>query len=205
MRTHPWIGSVGGYVRDVRRVGAGILVAGLFVLGVAGCSDGSSPGAASKATSASTTAVKASMRLTSPEFTDGGTIPTVFTCAGAGSSPALDWSAPPAGTKELALLVFDPDAGNEGFVHYLVWGVAPTARGTQRDRYPGGLPGMNSRGNEGWVPPCPPAGEAHHYQFTVFALDRHPEIAPTANVHQFLEGIRRSVIGEGRLTGRYGR
>lgn len=177
----------------------------LVAVAVTGCSDdgGGKPGA-SGSTSTTEPRVTA-MKLTSPEFTDGGTIPTEFTCAGAGSSPELRWTAPPPGTKELALLVFDPDAPGDGFVHYLVWGVSPTVRGTQRDKYPGGLSGMNSLGNEGWVPPCPPAGGPHHYRFTVFALSRSPEFAPTANVHQFLDGIKGTVVGEGELTGLFGR
>jgi hypothetical protein len=145
------------------------------------------------------------MHLTSSAFRDGGTIPVDYTCAGAGRWPDLSWSAPPPGTKELAVLVFDPDAGGGGFVHFLAWGVAPTARGTTGNRYPGGgTPGMNGRGSEGWVPPCPPAGGPHHYEFTVFALSRTPRIAPTANVRQFLAAISGSVVASGRLTGIYG-
>ena len=61
-------------------------------------------------------------------FADGGTIPTEYTCAGAGRRPDLHWSAPPAGTKELAVLVFDPDAPGGGFVHDLRWGMDPSRR-----------------------------------------------------------------------------
>ncbi len=172
---------------------------------LAACSGNGSSDTAETLTTSTTRARAATMTLTSPEFQNGGTIPAEFTCAGAGSSPELQWSAPPPGTQQLALLVFDPDAGTDGFVHYLVWDIAANVTATQRDRYPGGTPGMNGRGSEGWVPLCPPPGSPHHYQFSVFALDRAPQIAPTANVHQFLDGIRGSVIAEGRLTGRFGR
>ncbi len=145
------------------------------------------------------------MTLTSSAFTDGEPIPSQFTCAGTGGRPDLRWSAPPPGTKELALLVIDPDAGAPGFVHYLVWDIDPTVREATGNAYPGGIPGMNGRGNEGWVAPCPPAGGPHHYQFRILALSRTPEIAPTANVEQFLEAIKGSVLAEGRLTGTYGR
>jgi phosphatidylethanolamine-binding protein (PEBP) family uncharacterized protein len=64
---------------------------------------------------------------------------------------------------------------------------------------------MNGRGSEGWVAPCPPSGSPHHYEFTVFALARPPQIAPTANVRQFLDGIRGDVLASGRVTGLYGR
>ena len=77
------------------------------------------------------------MQLTSPAFRDGGTIPTEYTCAGAGKWPDLSWSVPPPGTRELAVLVFDPDAGGDGFVHFLTWDVAPTARGTTGNPVPG--------------------------------------------------------------------
>ena len=63
---------------------------------------------------------------------------------------------------------------------------------------------MNGRGSEGWVPPCPPAGSPHHYEFTVFALSRPPAIASTANVRRFLAAIKGSVVASGHLTGLYG-
>jgi Raf kinase inhibitor-like YbhB/YbcL family protein len=156
------------------------------------------------ASTTTTTAVPV-MTVTSPEFADGGAIPTEFTCAGAGDMPRLTWSAAPAGTEELAVLVFDPDAGTNGFVHYLGWGIDPTRTGTTRVRYFGAQPGMNGRGSEGWVPPCPPSGGPHHYEFNVFALSKTPEIAPTANVAQFLDGIKGLVVAQGKLTGLYGR
>jgi hypothetical protein len=39
---------------------------------------------------------------------------------------------------------------------------------------------------------------------SVFALDRSPAIATTANVRQFLAGIKESVLASGLLTGIYG-
>jgi Raf kinase inhibitor-like YbhB/YbcL family protein len=180
------------------------LVVLVLALGaLAGCS--SSDGAVENDATATRSAQASEMSVTSSAFADGGVIPTEYTCAGAGRRPDLSWSAPPKGTKELALLVFDPDAGSTGFVHYLVWGVDPSIRKTTSNLYPGGLPGMNGRGSEGWVPPCPPSGGPHHYEFTVFALSQQPEIAPTANVEQFLDAIKGSVLAEGRLTGTFGR
>ncbi len=156
-------------------------------------------------TSTAPIAKPATMHLTSSAFTDNGTIPVRFTCAGEGALPGLFWSAPPAGTEQLALLVFDPDAGADGFVHFLRWGLPARARTSGSGPSLGAMPGMNSAGNERWIPPCPPPGGPHRYQFTLFALDREPQIAPTANIRQFLDGIRGSVIAEGHLTGLFGR
>jgi Raf kinase inhibitor-like YbhB/YbcL family protein len=188
-------------VRRVSTALALVLAAGLVVV-TAGCSSGGGDDAAPPGPTA-TSAAK--LRVTSPAFADNGTIPIEFTCAGAGKRPDLHWSAPPAGTKELAVLVFDPDAGDRGFVHWLVFGIDPSRRGATDNLYPGGLPGMNGTGNEGWVAPCPPSGGPHHYVFTVLALSRSPEIALTANVEQFLDAIKGSVLARGELTGTYGR
>jgi len=59
------------------------------------------------------------MKLTSPSFSDNGTIPPELAfCAPAPSSrvtlsrnrnPALEWSAVPAGTRSLVLICHDPD------------------------------------------------------------------------------------------------
>ena len=43
-----------------------------------------------------------------------------FGCAGGNVSPQLSWTDPPAGTKSLALTMFDPDAPTgSGFWHWL--------------------------------------------------------------------------------------
>ena len=169
----------------IRRVSAlvmPVLVMPVLVMPVlvnAGCGSGGSSSAAPR--TAPRTLPRAStlatMRLTSAAFADRGTIPARHTCDGEGTSPPLAWSAPPRGTIEQALLVLDPDA-----------------------------PGMNGRGNEGWVPPCPPRGDGpHRYEFTIFALGRRSGLVPTANVRDFLDAIRGKVLATGKLTGRYGR
>src|SRR5947208_3114231 len=60
--------------------------------------------------------VRASLRLASPAFADRGSIPRRYTCDGPGTSPPLRWSGVPRRTRELALIVEDPDAGR--FVHW---------------------------------------------------------------------------------------
>jgi Raf kinase inhibitor-like YbhB/YbcL family protein len=195
-----------GYGREVRRAVVGLVLIGLVVSVLAACSGDDASDTQSKTSTTSTTrATPAAMQLTSSDFADNGTIPTRLTCAGAGTPPELFWSAPPRGTDQLALLVFDPDAGTDGFVHYLAWGIGAEQRNASPGSSPVGTRGRNSLGQEGWIPPCPPPGGPHRYQFTLFALDHEPQIAPTANVRQFLDGIEGSVIAEGHLTGRFGR
>jgi len=41
--------------------------------------------------------------ISSPSFSNGGKIPTKFTCDGTDVSPALTWTAPPSGTQSFTL------------------------------------------------------------------------------------------------------
>ncbi len=125
------------------------------------------------------------LALTSPAFHAGGTIPSLYTCAGADVSPPLRWTAPPRGTRSLALSVTDPDAG--GFVHWRAWGIAASTRALASGARPP-HEGRNGFGRVGYGGPCPPPGPAHHYVFELRALD-----------------ARGRVLATGRLVGLFGR
>jgi len=51
-----------------------------------------------------------SLSIESPAFSQGGAIPTRYTCMGEDLSPALSWSGVPDGARSLVLIVDDPDA-----------------------------------------------------------------------------------------------
>ncbi len=107
-------------------------------------------------------------------WTDGGAIDARFTCDGADVSPAITWTAPPAGTVELALLVTDDDAG---FDHWAVAGIDPSS-GSKLEGMPfaGAIEGQNDFGTSGYGGPCPPAGETHTYRFSLYALGQQAEL-----------------------------
>jgi len=119
------------------------------------------------------------MALSSPAFAAGAAIPTVYSCQGEDRSPALEWSAPPAGTQSLALVVDDPDAPMKTWTHWIVYNLPPDTRGLAESASaangPSTLPagavsGKNSWGREDYGGPCPPSGE-HRYFFHLYALD----------------------------------
>ena len=61
-------------------------------------------------------------------------IPRDHTADGRNISPALTWSVLPLGTKELALVCEDPDAGNPPpFVHWVIYRIPPAAMGLPED------------------------------------------------------------------------
>jgi Raf kinase inhibitor-like YbhB/YbcL family protein len=119
-------------------------------------------------------ATTASMTVASPDFKNGGPIPAIFAspaCGGENRTPRLIWQDPPKGTKSFALVVHDPDAPRPGgFYHWIVYDLPASARslgaGTARGR-----DGRNSAGETGYLGPCPPPGPAHHYVFSLYALD----------------------------------
>ena len=68
-------------------------------------------------------------RLQSAAFVDGERLDPMFTADEEDAcAPPLEWSAPPPGSRALALIVEDPDApGPEPLVHWLGWGMEPRA------------------------------------------------------------------------------
>ena len=114
--------------------------------------------------------------LSSPDLASGTFAPQYilngFGCSGRNISPEVDWKNLPAGTKSLALQVYDPDApSGSGFWHWAVYDIPPDTNGLARgagnnlallplgafggttDFFDTGVIGAN--GNYGG--PCPPA------------------------------------------------
>ncbi|VXC72268.1 conserved hypothetical protein [Sphingomonas sp. T1] len=157
----------------------------------------------------------ATLDLTSPGFAHEGRLPPRFTADGDGVSPPLLWSAPPAGTAALALIVEDADAPTpQPLVHAIVWHIAAdrlrlaegaiTADGAGT---PDGDVGRNSYLREGWLPPDPPTGHGEHrYAFQLFALDAalgDPGVSPGRTA--LVEAMSGHVLAAGLLIGTYSR
>ena len=127
-------------------------------------------------------------------------------CGGENVSPDLEWSGVPSDAKSLALVVHDPDAPRaEGFYHWIAVDIPPSVRAVAKGEkfqppareLPGdyGVPGYNG--------PCPPAGHgAHHYHFTVYALDVSKiDIPSGAEPFEAAEQIRSHSVGQATLVG----
>jgi Raf kinase inhibitor-like YbhB/YbcL family protein len=156
----------------------------------------------------------AAFALFSPQFGSGGSLAGALVwnrdgCSGANRSPALRWTQPPARTKAFALSVYDPDAGPAGWWHWIVYDIP-----AERRAFASGLPpaisdlkqGVNDFGFTGYGGPCPPPGPAHHYVFTLYALDiAHLATAEQLRGQTFLELIRPHIIDTATLSGVYGR
>ena len=145
------------------------------------------------------------MNITSSAFKDGGSIPSKYTCDGAGVNPALTFTGVPAKAQTLVLIMDDPDvpknlmpSGN--FDHWMVWDIAPNSKGIAEGA--GGSMGSNGAGKAGYIGPCPPDRE-HRYFFRLYAVDV-PLTGKTFKDRAAVEeAIKGHILAQAELMGRY--
>jgi hypothetical protein len=152
-----------------------------------------------------------SISVNSPAFAEGQTIPRHFTGDGMDVSPPLNWSAPPRGTKSIAVLCDDPDAPRGNWVHWLLYDLPPVTRELPEalpadpDLNDGSRHGVNDFGYVGYGGPAPPRGTPHRYCFKVFALDAELGLPSGATRKELLDAMHGHVLEEGQLVGVYAR
>jgi Raf kinase inhibitor-like YbhB/YbcL family protein len=156
---------------------------------------------------AATPDVPSSIKVSSPAFADGATIPKRFTCDGNEVSPPLRWSGVPADAQELALIVDDPDAPGGTFVHWVLYKLAPSHDGLAAGEVPAeAIEAENSGGKRLYAGPCPPRGdEPHHYDFTLYALRSRLSQPDDADTDAVRSAVADVAIARGQLVGRFGR
>ncbi|HEX7717054.1 MAG TPA: YbhB/YbcL family Raf kinase inhibitor-like protein [Marmoricola sp.] len=182
-----------------------LVVSGLLLTGCGGGGAGGKAGGTRDGQRASAPEPAASVgtiAVSSPAFDEGGQIPRKYTCRGDGVSPPLTWSGFPPDTRDLALVVDDPDAPGGGYVHWVVVAISPGADGVAADSVPQGGTELDASGGPGWNPPCPPSG-THHYRFTVYAIASSAAFAfsKDASLAVILSAFAANASAWGRLTG----
>jgi Raf kinase inhibitor-like YbhB/YbcL family protein len=153
--------------------------------------------------------VPATIKVSTPAFKDGGTLPTRFTCDGkfGGVNPPLGWLNKPKGTKSQALILTDLDAPGGNFTHWTVWGMMGRTNGLDTDIPPLGLPqGKNSAGTSKYAAPCPPKGSPpHRYEFVIYALKGPIALKAGAPADLVIDTVKRAALARGLLTATYSR
>lgn len=180
-------------------------------LGACGGSGAGKPRPATSATTPTTSApvaapaVPSSIRLTLAGARDGGSLPRAYTCDGVDDAPPLRWSAVPAGTRELALLLEDRDARGETggpFVHWSVFAIPASATSVP----PAAKAGTTDFHQTSYGGPCPPVSDPpHRYVFTLYALRAPLDLPPGAPPGDLRAAIARAALAQGRLRVSYAR
>jgi Raf kinase inhibitor-like YbhB/YbcL family protein len=148
----------------------------------------------------------ATLQITSPAFSANGSIPSKYTCDGAGPNPALVFSGVPAKAQSLVLIVDDPDVPRNlvpsgVFDHWLIWDIPPTSKGFAEGE---GKGGVNGAGQPGFMGPCPPDRE-HRYFFKLYALDVKLTAAKIAGKQDLEAAMKGHILEQAELIGRYER
>lgn len=151
--------------------------------------------------------------VTSTDVTDGQSFPARFICTDQGGqnvSPTLNWSGLPSGTQSIAVTMHDPDAPLAGgFWHWLVvdipasaTGLAQNAGATGGAGLPtGSTPVANGAKQPAYLGPCPPAGPAHHYEITVWALpDAKSAVTPEMAAGEVGAWLKQHAIESATIT-----
>ena len=150
------------------------------------------------------------MTMTIRAFPDGGPIPVRFSQAaegaapGEGTSPAITWANPPAGTQSFLLNMHDMDVvrnkTTDDQAHWVVWNIPATATGL-----PEGVPKgpqladgsyqISATGTMYRGPGAPATGPQHHYVFELFALDIKLDVQPTADAFETRSNVVKAMQG----------
>jgi hypothetical protein len=150
--------------------------------------------------------------LTSPDFTDGDTLPTSARgsdVGGSDRSPALQWSGAPDETQSYVLTVYDPDAPTgSGFWHWAVSDIPASVTSLEAGAGTGTLPDGSTRrrneyGTDTFLGAAPPAGHGpHRYFFTLSALDV-PTLEVPADATPAVVGfmLREHLVARAQLVG----
>ena len=156
------------------------------------------------------------MKLTSSVFTNGGKIPSTYTCDGANINPPLTIADVPANAKSLVLLMDDPDIPEiakknfkvEVWDHWVVFNIPPQLREIAQATNPLGTLGKNTRGNLTYGGPCPPPEyqpSEHRYFFTLYALDTMLNLKEGATKKEVERAMQGHILAQTELMGKYER
>jgi len=124
------------------------------------------------------------MFLYSPAFQrETGDIPSKYTCEGEDVSPPLAWQGVPNDAQSLVLIMDDPDAPGETWVHWVVYNIPPDTKSLPENAARAGLPRGALHGLNDWAinnppdpraagygGPCPRTGR-HRYFHKLYALN----------------------------------
>ena len=159
-------------------------------------------------------AAPVTISLTSSAFVDGGPMLKRYAGKGVGDniSPPLGWTNLPIATRELVLIMQDPDVPlSRPVTHMIVMGIPVGWTGLAEGALAAtaGPPLVFGRGllaRAGYAGPRPISGHGpHRYVFQIFALSRSLALPPLTKLDTVLTGIADSLLARGVMVGTYER
>ena len=143
------------------------------------------------------------MKLTSPAFGEGATLPDRFARETDNRSPPLVIADVPREAKSVALIMDDPDAPSGTFTHWIVFNLDYNIGTLHENHVPRDARlGRNDYGDLGYGGPRPPSG-THRYFFKLYALDCRLDLPEGASRADVDRAIDNHIIDRAQLMGRY--
>jgi Raf kinase inhibitor-like YbhB/YbcL family protein len=150
------------------------------------------------------------MTISIAAFPDGGEIPVKFSQAapgaapGEGTSPAVTWANPPAGTQSFVLNMRDLDVARnrttEDQAHWVVWNIPATSTGLPEgvprgSQLPDGSYQISVTGPVYRGPGAAATGPRHHYVFELYALDTKLDVQPGTDAFETRANVMKAMQG----------
>ncbi|MCB1827088.1 MAG: YbhB/YbcL family Raf kinase inhibitor-like protein [Coxiellaceae bacterium] len=141
------------------------------------------------------------MELLSKALASNGKIPIKYTCHGRNVSIPLAWRHIPAGTRSLALVMYQKDGVTK---HRYLWAVynipperqwiTPAAKLLRGEHY-----AENSDGHLDYDGPCPSEGKQQHYVIELYALKARFYFHKNVATPTLLKAMEHRVIAKAKL------
>lgn len=140
------------------------------------------------------------MEVTSSAFENNAAIPVKYTCDGLNCNPPLFIKKIPANARSLAIIVEDPDAPINSWIHWIVWNIPVTHFIKENDLR--GKEGINDFSRKCYCGPCPISG-THRYFFKIYALDTILHLSPQSKKIDLERSMSNHILAFGQLVGVY--
>lgn len=143
------------------------------------------------------------MKIRSPAFHDGGTMPERFSQYRENVSPPIDFAELPERTRSLVLIMDDPDAPRGTYTHWVAYNIDPDAPHVVENATNHGMQfARNDAGKASYAGPKPPSGE-HRYFFHAYALDDRLTLPVGVGRPEVERAMHGHILAEAEFMGRY--
>ncbi len=137
------------------------------------------------------------------------TIPDRYSKYGRDVSPRVKFGDVPEGTESIALIMDDPDAPGQTWVHWVVWNIPvnsslPEGLPEDPELENGARQGENDFGDIGYGGPKPPSG-THTYRFKVYALETVLDLQAGASKRELESAMEGHLLAQGMAEADYTR
>jgi phosphatidylethanolamine-binding protein (PEBP) family uncharacterized protein len=137
---------------------------------------------ATTSSTSTATSSAASFTLTSPDVKADGLLPMEYTCEGASSTLALNWSGAPEGTQSYAVTMHHIAGPDDIHWYWEVYDIPASVTSLPKNVVGVGTLGTNRvNGKQAYTPPCSKGPGPKEYIYTVYALSAEPQFSVPAS------------------------